>query len=303
LKEFALPVLAESVSQTAPVFDGRTVILDTDVLYDPDDIVNLVIAARTVKDLVVITADEVDGWRARGALALLASLGRSDVPVIEGLGLDSDRLALDPEIMETFPEAPKIHILEAIPDICDAVTDPVLWVGCGPMTNLANLFETFPHLAEKLDVVQMGGWLDPARYRNPDRASHNFHTDIRAAGVTLRMCHHLKLMLSEHTGVPETRITPDSPLYQRLAAPDAPAWAGLVAANFDAWFKRRPGSWLHDPLTLAAALGEPFVSFAPERIQIAADTRLYRHPDGRDIEISVAVDYPAFMTWLSTMMQ
>jgi hypothetical protein len=77
----------------------------------------------------------------------------------------------------------------------------------------------------------------------------------------------------------------------------------LVAANFDAWFERRSGSWMHDPLTLAAALGEPFVTFAPERIQIAADTRLYRDPDGRDIEISVAVDYSAFATWLTRMLQ
>jgi hypothetical protein len=60
---------------------------------------------------------------------------------------------------------------------------------------------------------------------------------------------------------------------------------------------------MHDPLALSAALGEPFVTFAPERIQIAADTRLYRHPDGRDIDISVAVDYPAFNAWLTTMLQ
>jgi inosine-uridine nucleoside N-ribohydrolase len=180
-------------------FDG-TVILDTDVLYDPDDIVNLVIAARTIEDLVVITSDEVGGWRARGASALLQSLGYPDVPVIEGEGLDSNRLAMDPDILETFPPVPKIDMFDAVSAICDARAEPVLWVGCGPMTNLANVLEAQPHLSEQLHVVQMGGWLDPSRYRSPDRASHNFHTDIRSAGVALRMCHYLRLVLSEHTG-------------------------------------------------------------------------------------------------------
>jgi hypothetical protein len=107
----------------ASVSDGRTVILDTDILYDPDDAVNLVIAARTIENLTVVTADEVHGWRARGALALLESLGRSDVPVIEGKTLDSERLAIDPDILETFALAPRI-------DMADHAGLPVVSAPC-----------------------------------------------------------------------------------------------------------------------------------------------------------------------------
>jgi inosine-uridine nucleoside N-ribohydrolase len=281
------------------VSDHQVVVLDTDLAYDPDDVTNLIAAARLVRRLVVITADEVRGWRARATRAVLDSIGRGDVPVIAGIDLGSDRFVLDPEVCQAFPQPPSIDLIDGVTGICESTSEPVIWVGCGPMTNLAEILTATPDLAEQLLVTQMGGWLDPARYRNPHKASHNFHTDERSAGVAMRMCHHLRLVLSEHTGVPETLVTSDSPLYRRFAAPDAPAWATIPAANFDAWFARRPGSWMHDPLTLAAALGLPFVTFRDERVHIARDARLHRDPRGRNIPISDTVDYPSYMSWLT----
>lgn len=293
------PDTSPTTPPTGAVFDRQTVVLDTDLLFDPDDVTNLIAAARTIQHLVVVTADEVGGWRARAARGVLDAIGRTDVPVIEGVDLGNDQLILDPQTRDELPQPPKIDLVDGIRDICDNTSEQVIWVGCGPMTNLAEILESTPDLAEQLLVTQMGGWLDPTRYRNPDKASHNLRIDERSAGVALRMCHHLRLVLSEHTGVPQTRITRDSLLYRRFAAPDAPAWATMAAANFDGWFTHRTGSWMHDPLTLAAILQMPFITFGEERIRIERDVRLYRDPQGRTIRVSDTVDYPAFMNWLT----
>ncbi len=53
-----------------------------------------------------------------------------------------------------------------------------------------------------------------------------------------------------------------------------------------------------NPLTLSAALGLPFVTFAEERIRIGDDTRLYRDQDGRPMRVSAEVDYDAFLRWM-----
>ncbi len=282
-------------------FDRRRVVLDTDVFYDPDDIVNLILAARLVQSLVVVTSDEVRGWRARGARAVLDSLGRTDVPVIEGIDLHSDRFMLDRKICADFPPVAPINLIDGITSICNSTSDRVLWVGCGSLTNLAEVITAAPELTDQLQVVQMGGWIDPKRYRDPSRTSHNFRIDPRAAGLALRMFPDLRLVLSEHTGVPQMLITGDSPLYQRLAAPGMPEWAALAASNFDAWFERRlGGSWMHDPLTLAAALGAPTITFRHERLHIAPDARLYRDLHGRDIEVTDTVDYDPIEAWIQT---
>lgn len=280
-------------------FDRHPVVLDTNVVfYDPDDIMMLIAAARTVRRLFVVTADEVRGYRARVARAVLDSLGRTDVPVIQGEDLESDRIML-PEVCAALPEPPMVSLIDRMSALCEFTTGPVIWVGCGPMTNLVAILEECPELAERFAVTQMGGWLDPNGYRDPSRSSHNFRVDTRAAGIALRMCHGPRLVLSEHTGVPDVRITPESPLYHRLSVPDVPEWARLAALNFSAWFERRPtGSWMHDPITLAAALDLPFVSFRDERIRIEGDMRLYPDAHGRTIRVSDGVQYPALMTWL-----
>jgi inosine-uridine nucleoside N-ribohydrolase len=166
----------------------------------------------------------------------------------------------------------------------------------GPMTNLAAVVSYEPHMAERVTVTQMGGWLD--HYRDTSRASHNFHTDPASAGLALRVTRKPRLVLSEVTNSPHIRVTPEWALLRNLRSSTTAPWAHLLTANFDAWFTRRPGSWMHDPLTLSAALGLPFVTFTSERIRIAPDARLYRDPDGHLMDVACAVDYDAFLEWM-----
>lgn len=278
------------------------VILDTDIGYDPDDFVALAIAARTVDDLAVITADETQGRRARLARCALDALDRHDVPVITGIDLGGNHRF----VMHDHPCPPPRRpddavnivdeLLDAVAGVCERTSGPIVWVGMGPMTNLALVLCSFPDLADRLSVVQMGGWLD--HYRDKTRASHNLHTDTSSAGLALRAIRSPRLVLSDFTNSPHIDITTDSALVRHLRSTTATAWQRLLAANFQAWFTRRSGSWMHDPLTLSAALDRRFVAFRTERIRIARDARLYRDPHGRPLDVACAVDYPEFLAWM-----
>ncbi|MGW0251144.1 nucleoside hydrolase [Nocardia goodfellowii] len=291
----------------APMLSGalgdRTVLCDTDIFHDPDDAVMLIAAARTAKELVVVTADEVnsldggDGLRARAARAMLDGLGRSEVPVITGRSLGGYRLSLDYDTLARLPKPPRVDMIDALRALIEQSSEPVVWLGCGPATNLAALLAAAPHLAEQIDLVQMGGWFDPARYRKAPQASHNFRLDPAAAGIALRMCRS-RLVLSEHTAVDEIRVGPQWPLYQRLTSPHAPPWAHLPGANFTIWCLGRSGSWMHDPLTLTAALDLPFVRFRNARVRVDADGCLSVDPGGRPVQVSDTVDYTGFLAWL-----
>ncbi|QBS41328.1 nucleoside hydrolase [Nocardia sp. CS682] len=278
------------------------VILDTDIGYDPDDFVALALAARTVPDLAVVTADETLGRRARLARRALDALDRPEVPVITGVDFGGSHRF----VMEDHPCRPPAGrdergdavtgLIDAVAGVCESTTGPIFWVGMGPMTNLALIVSSLPDLADRLIVTQMGGWLD--HYRDTTRATHNLHTDTSSAGLALRAVQNPRLVLSDFTNSPHIDVTAESALLRHLRSETATEWQQLLAANFRAWFARRSGSWMHDPLTLSAALDLAFVSFRPERIRIARDARLYRDPHGRPIDVACAVDYPEFLEWM-----
>ncbi|MET7771430.1 nucleoside hydrolase, partial [Nocardia sp. NPDC005366] len=279
---------------------------DRNIGGDPDDFVALVIAARLVPQLLVVTADEVGGLRAELARRVLELLGRGDVEVIEGIDLGGRRLFL-PDPGQSVPP----YVLASVEEredrrheLADALNQrivnsdgPVRWVGCGPMTNLATLLRAAPEIAEQITVTQMGGWVD--HYRDPERAEHNLRTDSLATGWALRILPAPRLVLADHTNHPAIQVTADWALMQAWESDAAPGWARLLSAHFHRWIARGyEGSWMHDPLTLSAALGLPFVSFAEERLRIGDDARLYRDPYGRVMQVSVAADYAGFLRWL-----
>lgn len=104
--------------------------------------------------------------------------------------------------------------------------------------------------------------------------THNLHTDIPSAAWALRMVHRPRLVLSEHTAVPQLRITAEHPLYRRVSAPGAGSSAEVLADGLGTWFGYQrgrgldQGSWMHDVLTLAAALDLPFVPFTPACVSV-----------------------------------
>ncbi|WP_067470555.1 nucleoside hydrolase [Nocardia amamiensis] len=280
-------------AESAPI-----VVFDTDLGHDLDDALALWIAAELVRNLIVVTNDETNGnHRARYARELLDQMGRTDVPVVAGRALDGaeDRFVMHGRVPDARPVL--TDVVEVVTSACENSTQPLIWVGCGPASNVAEFFITCPHHIEQIEFTMMGGWLD--FYRNPSRASHNPRMDTASFGLVLRAAHQPRLVLSTHTNTDHLAITPDSHLYTWLTAADAPPEVELIAANATQWFGHRPSSWMNDPVTLAAALAVPVVEFGTETVRIAKDGRIHRDPAGRVIEVSIRIDYPDALSWLA----
>jgi inosine-uridine nucleoside N-ribohydrolase len=151
----------------------------------------------------------------------------------------------------------------------------------------------------------MGGAL---RYHDPDSAEHNIHLDVAGARAVLRAVADGALGTPEFvsadvTFTPRIAITAHSPLYAALRAPDASAWARLLADHLDRWFARfYPDTMQHDPLTLTAALGLPFVASEHLPVELDEIGRTTRTPEGRGTPVrwSVSADYDPFLAWLTT---
>lgn len=281
---------------------GTPVIVDTDIGGDPDDAIALICAAVAVPELaLVITSDEYDNERARFARYLLDLLGRSDVPVVSGAQLDDTRYWVVGDLVpDNVPAQPK-DVIQAVNALCAETTNPVRWVGMGPLSNLAQVLTGNPHLAHQLHVTQTGGAIN---YRDPARASHNFRLDPKAAISVINDATNLHLVISDITSDDAIALRPGDEFYLRLCAPGAPEWATVLRRHLDRWYTTfHPYTHQHDPLTLTAALRLPFVTFTRRRrFRIEDDARMFLDPDGHDTWMAIRADYPAFRTWLTNQL-
>ncbi|MCX4094571.1 nucleoside hydrolase [Nocardia sp. alder85J] len=200
----------------AKILNGEvSVAICTDVGDDADDTAMLIAAARMIPKLAVFTSEENCGQLAQAVQEILDRVGRTNVPLYRGRELSAQRFILDtPELRAPIPEP--VDLVDATRGLCEASTEQVLWIGCGPATNLAHILTRAPELTEQLTVTWMGGWLDPTRYRSPGRASHNFRADTRAAGTVLRMCH------AHPAGPQRAHRCPGNPDHRRLRAREVP---------------------------------------------------------------------------------
>lgn len=300
-------------------------IIDTDVGGDPDDAVALAVAALRVPDLaLVITSDEFEGQRARFARHLLDQAGRADVPVVAGRQLGHTRyLCVDGLTPVAVADQPGEESLFAEVEAVCTGTGPVRWVGLGPMSNLAAVLARRPALADRLQVTQASGtqFSGALARRHSQRAEHNLRLDPGAAHAVLSAMCQVRLVTPEATaeGTGDTQaaqqavgITAEGEIYRRLVGSAEP-WAQTLIAHLDQWFDRcYPVTRQHDPLTLAAALGLPFIDFDPGWVRLDEAGRLSEHPNGASevsrqrtgecagarVFLPHGADHPGFLSWL-----
>jgi pyrimidine-specific ribonucleoside hydrolase len=270
-------------------------IIDTDAGGDPDDAIALIVAAAEPTLALVVTSDELGGERARFVRHLLDLLGRPEVPVVAGDDLGNTRLNCVDGL--TPPEVPSqpTDVLAAVTEVCSSTEDPVRWVGIGTASNLAMSLIACPELGKRLAVTQVGGAL---RYRDPERADHNFRTDPEAAAVLLATTRLPRLQLSEVTFTPEVEIAKGSPLHRMLSGP---RWARLVAAHLDQWYERfHHATMQHDALAIATALEIDFVDYYREHVVIDERGRTTVAADGgTDVWLSGPARLAPYMRWLT----
>ncbi|MDT0300808.1 nucleoside hydrolase [Streptomonospora wellingtoniae] len=287
-------------------------IIDTDIGGDADDALAVALAARCVSHLALVTtADETGseqgrGQRARFARYLLDSVGRTETPVTAGADLGGTRYYCVEGLTPAQVPPQEADVVSAVRRLAAERTGPIRWVGMGPMTNLADLLSHAPEVASRLRVTQMGGAL---RYRDPERAEHNFRLDAAAVhtvfgAIADGLLPAPEFVTSEVTYTPEIRVDSSHALYRKLRAFDAPPWAALLGTHLDRWFSGAdlpiPGTLQHDALTLSAALKLPFVQ--SEDMPLAVDDigRTTVSVEGTVVQVSTAAHYSGFMSWLQT---
>ena len=174
------------------------VILDVDTGID--DALALLLAARSpALDLLAVTC--VAGNAAvdqvvRNTLKVLDAAGAPHVPVARG----ADRPLLEPArdarhvhgedgmgdlgLADSARSAVGVHAVELMRTVLESAPSPVTLVPLAPMTNIALVLRTYPHLAEKIErIVFMGG---AAAIGNATAAAEfNVWQDPEAAGIML----------------------------------------------------------------------------------------------------------------------
>jgi len=209
------------------------VILDVDTGID--DALALLLAARSpALDLLAVScvAGNADVDQVvRNTLKVLDAAGAEDVPVARG----ADRPLLEPArdarhvhgedgmgdlgLADSARSAVEMHAVELMRAKLEAASSPVTVVPLAPMTNVALLLRTYPHVAEQIErIVFMGG---AAAIGNATAAAEfNIWQDPEAAAIVLTC------------GVPVTmygldvfyEVTIDEAAAARLtASPDAAA--------------------------------------------------------------------------------
>ena len=158
----------------------QKIILDTDIGDDIDDALALAFAIMSgeIDILGVTTVFRNAEQRAELACCLLEALGRTDIPVYAGIGKtllqsipDWEQVAANhrPGQMEVLKkQQPSIQpqpgsAVDFIIDTVMASDGDITLVPVGPFTNIAAAFTMEPRLAQKTQIVMMGGATDRVR--------------------------------------------------------------------------------------------------------------------------------------------
>lgn len=202
------------------VLDRRAWVLDTDLGWDPDDVIALMVlyhhALQRREPLVVITSAEVtDGARARAVRWILRQLGdeHDEVLVISGAA-QTPSPTHAPQGIATSLEEASAHATTAVvsPALAlDTIQDficrqraegrSVCWIGIGASTNLAALLARSPSLSPSsspflpcLVVSMLACWPDDSSGRKD--VETNVRLDHIAACAVVAGCEEQRIPLA-----------------------------------------------------------------------------------------------------------
>lgn len=266
------------------------IILDTDIGGEPDDALALALAAGLPGLSLVITSDEHNGRRAKMARQLLDLLMRSDVPVVAGRDLGhQDNWAAEGLVTQSIPSQPT-DVLAAVDAVLRRTAEPVMWVGTGPMSNLADVMAANP-AARRLMIIQAGGshsWFT-------DRAEPTIGADIDAARSVLSADIPLVLLPAEVTMDILNVIDRDAIEYKIVARSKDPACT-ILRDHMDLWLDHHRASIDQSALmALALAVDSKHFTTSPRSISLDSVGRIQ---NGEHAVLMVdAVDYHAFNSW------
>lgn len=286
----ALTVRPDTETAHAPI------ILDIDIGGNPDALIALRCAALRPELVLVITADEIDGERARLARYALDMMGRTDVRVVSGADLGHTRYwVMDGVVPVGLPRQSK-GVLRAVEAVFAMAQGNVRWVGGGPLTTLAQILRAAPEVNKRLLITQAGGTL---HHGDSVRPEHNFRLDPASARFVIDTAEHVTLVVSNVT-YDAIALHPGHPIHRALSAPDTPGWARLITLHLNRWADAFDGraSKQRDPLALWVALGDSAVELDRIELAVGFGGQIIHHSTGRLTTVTRSADYRTFHRWI-----
>jgi inosine-uridine nucleoside N-ribohydrolase len=257
-------------------------ILDTDPWYDPDDLfaLHFLLNSGITPDLIV-TGDEVESKRAKLTKWFLEQLGRPEIKVVAGSELPGRTRLFCEDLIAGKDYDVSGDVVEEIKQVVEA-SDRTVYLGIQALSNLAEFQKAHPELGDRITLYQMGGSVDLKR----EKADHNVRIDIPAARQVLESGIETYLVLLDTTLNPKFEISNRHPLYTFCKQHQNPGLRA-IAQNIDKLYQAI-GLWtfMHDPLTVSAALGHDFVDFYEARVAIDEKGMLKRSDDGYKVYLS-----------------
>ena len=239
-----------------------SLILDTDLGDDVDDVFALAYAVRHPRiNLRAVTTVLGDTrWRAALALRLLDELGVDDVPVAAGKpGGEVNTVTLSGDVVvPTGADDPRCDTRSAVElmgDVIAKAPQPAWLATVGPATNAAVLLAERPEAVEGLaGIVMMGGRHEPTYPRE-----HNFGTNPTAAAAVCNSGS--TVLVGDYVVTCQAQLRRDDLPRVR----QAPGVGASLALMLETYFDRRERDWtsMYDPAALTLALDETFLSLDP----------------------------------------
>lgn len=294
------------------------ILLDTDMAMD-DISALLYLTRHPAVDLRAVTVNGVAfahcAAGVRNALGLLELAGAADVPVSCGReepypggrpAPDEWRASADAlygaQVMIRGRTAESRPASELLADTIRAAPGEIVVIALGPLTNLAEAFETDPALAGQIkELIIMGGAVNaPGNVTDGDSANQvaewNFFADPLAADVVLTSGAPVKLVPLDATNdVPFSRG-----FYERLRATHLtkPAVFTYNLMYLNQWWLDG-GMYWWDTLAAAAALDSGVVTWQEMKLDIVTEAgpetgRSIATTDGSSVRVATAADRQAF---------
>ena len=273
-----------------------SLILDTDLGDDVDDVFALAYAARHPRiNLRAVTTVLGDTrWRAALALRLLDELGVDDVPVAAGApGGEVNTVTLSGDVL-VLPGADDSRCdprsaTDLMADVIAAAPPPVWLATIGPATNAAILLAERPEVADGLTgIVMMGGRHEPAFPRE-----HNFGTNPEAAAA---VCNNGgNVLVGDYVVTCQAQLRRDDLPRVR----QAPGVGASLATMLETYFDRRERDWtsMYDPAALTLALDETFLTLDPTTRHasvVDGQVRFAPADESSNLRLAGSIDTDAF---------
>ena len=288
----------------------QKIILDTDIGDDIDDALALAFAIMSgkIEILGVTTVFRNAEQRAELACCLLEALGRTEIPVYAGIGKtllqsipDWEQVAAShrPRQMEvlkrqqpSFQPQPGNAVDFIIETVMDSDGDIVL-VPIGPFTNIAAAFTMEPRLAQKTQIVMMGGATDRVRPEwnalcDPEATRVLFGTGVPITMVGLDVTTQCVMSYEQVKAIGSV----DRPINQ-ICFELIHLWGGE---------NPEPRPTLHDPLAVAALIDPTLCETQEMRIEVETRADHLRGatvpiPGEPNTSVCTSVDAARFMDY------